>query len=336
MQRRFVAGAFGSFALLSLLALACNNPNTTTGGGTPTPSGTGPTPTPTGTPLANMCTSAGGSVTASGGTLDCLNFFIVGDTRPATSDDTSGPPYTTIQHGIYQDIAGLSPLPSFGIATGDYEEASNSSASSTQLGMYLQQASQFSGTVFYTMGNHECNGNTTSNCTDGSGNFSTYQSMMLQPLGESLPYYVKNVSATDGSWTAKFVFIAANYWDTTQANWLSNALSQSTTYTFIMRHEKSTDGGTGGAPGVDPSQAIISQYPNTQLIEGHTHTMQWYSGLKEFVVGNGGAPLYTSVNYGYSVARQRKDGAMNFTAYDYQTKAMQTSFFVTAAGNPTL
>ena len=64
-----------------------------------------------------------GSVTASGGSISRLVFGVVGDTRPANSDDPSSYP-TSIITKIFQDIQGLSPRPPFVLGTGDYQFSS--------------------------------------------------------------------------------------------------------------------------------------------------------------------------------------------------------------------
>jgi hypothetical protein len=128
------------------------------------------------------------------------------------------------------------------------------------------------------------------------------------------------------------VFIAANAWNAAQATWLDTTLAQPTTYTFIVRHEKSYD---TTAPGVAPSGIVIQNHPYTFILEGHTHTVQLYAGSKEFVVGNGGAPLITSINYGYAVARQRQDKAITFSAYDFQSHNLLLGFAVKPDGTLT-
>ena len=37
--------------------------------------------------------------------------------------------------------------------------------------------------------------------------------------------------------SAKFVFVACNAWNSTQATWLDQQLAAATTYTFVVRHE---------------------------------------------------------------------------------------------------
>jgi len=144
------------------------------------------------------------------------------------------------------------------------------------------------------------------------------------------PYYTVSVKSTTGAWTAKFVFVAANAWTSAQSSWFTSAMSQSTTYTFVVRHEGTT---ATTAPGVTPSAAIMSQHPYTILIAGHTHTYAHFPSDKEIIVGNGGAPLSGGVNYGYVIARQKPDGSIGFTAYDYSTNAVIESFAVKADGS---
>jgi hypothetical protein len=154
---------------------------------------------------------------------------------------------------------------------------------------------------------------------------------MVQPLGFTTPYYVFHSNAPDGSWTAKFVVVACNAWDTTQSNWLKTALSEQTTYTFVIRHEGTT---ATTAPCVTPAGTIINAHPLTLLIVGHTHTYAHYASDHEVIVGNGGAPLTSGTNYGYAlVSRRASDGAIVLTAYDYQSGAQLDQFAVHADGS---
>jgi hypothetical protein len=190
----------------------------------------------------------------------------------------------------------------------------------------LKARSGYSGVDFPAMGNHECTGKTNSNCgasnTDGiTTNYTNFMSSLLGPISKTVPYYVINVSSTSSAWTAKFVFIAANAWDSTQAAWLDTTLSTSTTYTFIIRHESAT---AYTAPGVSPSAAIMANHPYTLLIVGHAHTYS-HPRTNEVLFGNGGAPL-ASGNYGYGLVTQRGDGAIQVDSIDYQSGAADTSF----------
>jgi hypothetical protein len=270
----------------------------------------------------------------------------VGDTRPPTEDDTAGYP-TAIITQIWKDVEAASPRPAFALTTGDYQFASPShtpGTQATQIGYYMSARAAFSNVMFPTMGNHECDGATADNCyacgsacTNVGGtcvgtvcetpNYMAFASNMLAPIGQSLPYYTINVNGTGNAWTAKFVFIACNAWSATQATWLGSALATPTTYTFVVRHE-GTDATTAPCLATAPTaDTIISQYPYTLLIAGHTHTFAYYASEKQLIVGNGGAPLAGSVDYGYVIARQQGSSIV-FTEYDYATNAVNQTFTV--------
>src|SRR5215472_4355175 len=271
-------------------------------------------------------------------TLSKLIFTVVGDTRPASPDDTQGYP-TSIIDQIYQDIAALNPAPAFSVSTGDYMFASTwGTQAGAQLDLYLAARAKFSGAFYPAMGNHECTGATASNCgqgnTDGiTSNFSAFLSKMLGPIQQTQPYYSVNFKAADGSWTSKFVFIAANAWDAAQSSWLQGVMGQSTTYTFVVRHESSY---ANTAPGVSPTDQMLGGFPYTLLIVGHSHTYE-HPGTKEVLFGNGGAPLSGSGNYGYGLFEQRSDGAIQVDAMDYQSNQpdMSFRFAVKPDGTPT-
>jgi hypothetical protein len=188
------------------------------------------------------------------------------------------------------------------------------------------------------MGNHECTGATASNCGPNgqngmTANYQAFMQKMLGPIQKTLPYYSVNVNASDGSWTSKFVLIAANAWDDTQASWLQQTMAQKTTYTFVVRHEPSND---NTAPGVTPSDGIISQYPYTLFLNGHSHTYSHYSG-NQTVIGNGGAPLSGSgKNYGYGLFSQRADGAIVCDMIDYQSGQADSRYHFVVKADGTL
>ncbi len=269
-----------------------------------------------------------GTIGVNGGTESRLYFAVVGDTRPANEDDTANYP-TAIISTIFSDLSKVNPEPPFVVSTGDYQFSNpTGSQAAAQLTKYLNARGSYSGVQFPAMGNHECTGATASNCGSGNANgitnnYSSYMSMMLGPLQKTTPYYVINVNATNNAWTAKFVFIAANAWDSTQASWLSSTLAQKTTYTFIVRHEPAS---ATTAPGTSPSESIMSQYPYTLAIVGHSHEYYHSSGSREVVIGNGGAPISTSQDYGYALVQQLTNGNIQVDMYDYQTNAKDSSF----------
>ena len=279
-----------------------------------------------------------GTVGANGGTISRLLFAIVGDTRPASPNDTPAYP-TAIITKIYSSIQALGARPPLVVSTGDYNFASTSSPESdAQLALYMGARAKYSGAFFPAMGNHECTGATASNCGPGSangttGNYSAFLSRMLGPIAKSEPYYVINVNAADAKWTAKFVFIAANAWSTAQGTWLDSAMAVPTTYTFVVRHEPLD---TTQAPGVSPSEAIMAKYPYTLSLVGHTHSYYHYSG-REVLVGNGGAPLSGSKDYGFAIVSQRPDLALTVDMLNWQTGLADSRFHfsVKPDGSPT-
>jgi hypothetical protein len=324
----------------------------TDGGGSSSGGGSGGS---SGSSSGGACTTntgpISGTVGNSGGSVSRLVFAVVGDTRPASEDDPSGYP-TAVITKIFQDIQDQSPRPSLTIGTGDYQFSSTSSNTDAtqQLQTYMSARSGFSGAFFPAMGNHECgvaSGCTTSdncNCVSGQGgtgtaNLSAFLSEMMTPIGQSKPYYSINVNAADSSWTAKFVVTAANAWDSTQQSWLQTTLAKKTTYTFVVRHEPSDS--TPVPVGVAGVDALLTQYPYTLLLVGHTHNYGHYTSYegtpacgsncppasRAVVIGNGGAPLSSSkYDYGYVLFSQRCDGAIVADEYDYMTGATDSYF----------
>ena len=104
-----------------------------------------------------------------------------------------------------------------------------------------------------------------------------------------------------------------------------------------VRHPPRADGLDEGNPaGAAASDTIISQYPYTLLIVGHSHTYGHYSSPpREVILGNGGAPLTSSSkNYGYGVFSQQADGSIVGDEYDYMSGAKDSYFHfqISAAG----
>jgi predicted phosphodiesterase len=281
-------------------------------------------------------TSSGGPIGPGGGTIPTLDFAVIGDTRPATEDDPSGYP-TAVITKIWQDVQAYSPRPPFAVTTGDYMYASPThtpGTQATQLSTYLTARGNYSNIVFPAMGNHECDGATGDNCGPGTSNccgsgcyesnnssFNTFVQKLLAPINQTLPYYTIKINGTNNAWTAKFVFVACNYWSQAQATWMQQQLAESTTYTFIVRHEGS-DATTAPCLCGSPNAAtIMNQYPYTLLIAGHTHTFEAFSSEKQIIVGNGGAPLSGSVNYGWVYISQQTNNDIRVQAFDYQSGA---------------
>jgi hypothetical protein len=274
-----------------------------------------------------------------GGTVGRLLFAGVGDSRPPYEDDTAGYPVNVVSE-LFTRIQALEPHVPFVVATGDYVFSSTGSRAQAgpQFDLYLQARSVYAGLLFPALGNHECTGAAASNCgpeaVDGvTPNFSAFLVKMLAPIQRSAPYYDVAVDAVDGSWSAKFVFVAANAWTSSQQSWLDATLARPTTYTFVIRHEPAS---ADEAPGVIPSEEIMSRYPYTLAIVGHTHTYGHYADSpREVLIGNGGAPL-SSKDYGFAVFGQRSDGAIAVDMIDWQTGRPDAAFHfaVAPSGDP--
>jgi|SRR5579859_3924119 len=262
-----------------------------------------------------------------GGTLAHLTFAVVGDTRPPVEDDTADYPVAVID-GIYDRIEALAPQPAFVVATGDYLFASpRGREGAPQLDLYLAARRRYSGAFFPAMGNHECTGFTVSNCGPGTAegvteNYSAFLAKLLGPIHQPDPYYEIDVDSTERSWTAKFLFVAANAWSSAQAAWLERALERTTTYTFVVRHEPAR---AVTAPGVLPSESILARHPYTLVIVGHTHTYE-RSGPRELLVGNGGAPLDRPVPFGFARIDRRDDGAIAVDMIDAASGRLDPAF----------
>jgi hypothetical protein len=295
---------------------------------------------PTGQTCApnNTCQAGGGTITLPAPTLPpvklaTLTFGMVGDTRPPSSTSTGYP--QNVKNIIASIFKGLqAQTVPFVVASGDYGFAGTAAGAAVpQYTDYMTARKNYGGTYLPTMGNHECNGFTASNCPAGSytGMTQDYLNTIVSPsTGQSSPYFSALYLATDGSWSAKFIFIAANAWDSNQQSWLQNTLAVNTTYTFTIRHEPSND---TRAPGVTPSESMMSSSFGaghlTLSVTGHTHLVQLPGGTQpygdqfgatksyEIIVGNGGAPLDAGPSYGYAIATRRSsDGAVVVQMYN--------------------
>jgi hypothetical protein len=262
-----------------------------------------------------------------------LEFGIIGDTRPSASQTTGySSALKTVIGSVFSGLQAQGVK--FAVATGDYAFSSSSAGSAVpQYDDYMTARANFAGTYLPTMGNHECNGFTDSNCPIGSftGMTQDYINTIVQPsTGQTSPYYSALYVASDNSWSAKFIFIAANAWDTTQQTWLQQTLNVNTTYTFTIRHEPAN---ANTAPGTTPSENLMSPAFSaghlTLSLTGHTHLVQLPGGTQpygdtfgsaqayEIIIGNGGAPLDAGPTYGYAIAtRRQSDGAIVTQLYE--------------------
>jgi predicted phosphodiesterase len=266
----------------------------------------------------------GGGTGGGGGGGALLKFAVFGDCRPPNVDDTSGYPSSVIS-GIFK--LAQSKGAQFAIGTGDYMFASQASAVTAQVALFQQAAANFTaGPLYLTMGNHECTGYTASNCPNLNETPNIQAFMKMVPSGVTKPYYRIDVNTPLG--TAKFIFIAANAWDSTQQSWLTTQLGDATTYTFVARHEPSTSSGV--PTGVTASESIVGQHPYTIELLGHTHEYR-HEDTQHVISGNAGAPL-SSGSYGLLMVEQLANGNISVTEIDESTGNATDTWTVSPTG----
>jgi Calcineurin-like phosphoesterase len=320
--------------MVLVFSLGCSGENltgvtgghTATSGGSSTGGGTSGGQGTSGTSGVARPTFA--SITVDGGTLTDLAFAVVGDTRPAEVDDTAAYPSGIIDQ-IYADMLGVSPAPQFVIATGDYQYVQpGSGQSAPQIAQYVAAVGKYGAPLLAVMGNHECNGYSDSECgpngADGiTENYTTFLSQLVAPIGANTPYYAVPLSAADGSWNAKVVCIAANAWDANQSAWLTNVLKSTTTYTFVVQHEPSTDSSELSELTEINTVVATSPQPLTLRLVGHSHTFKVVPQVSnEVIVGNGGV-ADTEGTFGFALVARQSDGSIQLTQYD-ETSGMPT------------
>jgi len=311
----------------------------------------------TGSSSGSGCASAAptGPIGPQGGTMPSLQFAIVGDTRPQKEGDTAAYPTALITE-IFSNIQAVNPWPPFIIGTGDYAYCSSSDCAA-QTANYICAAQGYTGQIFLAMGNHECTGATDSNCgpsaTDAiTPNYSNFLNLIgtfgvnstkQATLANQEAYYEVDVSSSDSTnpWSARFLMIAANAWDSGQSAWLKAAMAtNATTYTFIVRHESYQDDGAAksdqpGDEGASDQIIDTAPYPYTMLLVGHDHYYEQSTsgnGNVELIVGNGGAE--TSGPPGYVICSQLSGGNISCIPYASGTtpSAAGPAVVVNAAG----
>jgi len=260
----------------------------------------------------------------SGGQVDLLRFAVFGDVRPHNLDQDSGYP-TGIVSQIFSQISSRSPQ--FVLGVGDWMFASDYDHAANQLDQLLASEQAYSHFVFHALGNHECEGWTTSNCPNG------------HESGQVLAYFEKLWTFSDKTYVrfdvqtslgrAKFVIVAPNAWSDAQETWLTQTLDDPTDYTFVVRHEPPS---ADTAPGVPPSEAIIKSHSDiTLILYGHYHEYRRIS-TNEVISGNGGAPLSTGGFFGYLYVEQLDDGTIQVTEHKKDSDEVQDQFVLMADG----
>ena len=252
-----------------------------------------------------------GTVGGGGGTVDRLWFATTGDTRPAECDQTNAYP----KAAIAQIAAAMKTLRvQFTLDLGDHMFVCNQSDAEArqQMGFYMNAIAQGPSTWWMTMGNHECGSNAFPySCFVGGppdANFSAY----MAALGRPLPYYANDVQTSRG--LARFVVIADDSWDATQAAWLQDTLTDADArarYTIVARHHP-VQGTRTGAPEI---LNVLKQHQYALILTAHNHEYQHDAATwqgRSAVVGLGGA----GGKWGFGTVLQGTDGTLVFVQRD--------------------
>jgi hypothetical protein len=279
----------------------------------------GPQPDLAGADLAQMQLPVGGPVGPTGGTVDRLFFGFTGDTRPDACDSTYP---QSVANNIFTQMQGKGVQ--FALDQGDhmFNCLGGFAGARAQMADYLSAAAILGKTVFMTMGNHECTGESTKLCTLTSfGNNANYTAFVeqLQKMGIAKPYYRFDVMT--GSGLAAFIVVADDVWDATEQAWLTQQLTdadQHAKYTFVSKHHP--DGNTDH-PEFQQIYDLVTSHKYTLFFTGHTHEYRRQrTDGRALVVGIGGAPMGTTGGFwGYGTALQGQDDHIYVTVYDQAT-----------------
>jgi hypothetical protein len=271
-----------------------------------------------------------GLVGPTGGTVSRMRFGVFGDVRPPSENNTAMYP-TAIVTAVMDGIAGAGAQ--FAVANGDYMFANTASAVGAQVGLLLSAEDHFGGHIFHSLGNHECNGASASNCP--LGNETPNMQAFRARLAPAYPTVYFDWTVRTDLGDAHFIAAAPNAWDGAQQAWLDRALAQPARYTIVIAHEPA---GRRDAPGsVLIESAIRARAGGVTLrLYGHTHEYQ-HQSANAIIVGNAGAPLASATgHYGFVVVDQRADGNLVVTAYEIGRPPMVVdTFAVTPAGTLT-
>jgi hypothetical protein len=162
-----------------------------------------------------------------------------------------------------------------------------------------------------------CAGNLTQQAT-------AFQSLFLTPLGKSELFYTLGFTDPGHTWSAKMIFAACNFWDSTQENWLKEQLAQPTTYTLIARHQPLGSDGPCNAQ-MDP---MIRDAGYDVMLVGHTHTVAFSPANAQLIEGVGGAPISGTANYGFATVEQIPGSGWTIRQYDYQSQQVVNQYSI--------
>ena len=286
----------------------------------------GPPPDFAGVPNPVGGIPVGGPVGPTGGTVDRLFFGFTGDTRP---DQCGGAYPTAIIDNIFTLMknAGVQ----FAVDQGDhmFNCGSDFNGARDQMNAYVQAANLLGKTVFLTMGNHECTGESSTLCSAYPyGTNHNYTAFMdaLKPISPK-PYYRVDINTDSG--LAVFLVVADDTWNAEQQTWLTQQLTDADAhakYTFVSKHhpDRNTD-----HPEFQQIYDLVRAHKYTLFLTGHSHLYKRQSSdPRAIVMGIGGAPLAGTSYNGYGTAVQGTDDRIYVTVYDQATGNVRDKFDV--------
>ncbi len=269
----------------------------------------------------------GGPVGPTGGTVDRLYFGFTGDTRP-TDCDLSYP--QALINNIFTEMKAQGVQ--FALDQGDhmFNCVGGYAGALAQMNDYLAAAGILGKTLFMTMGNHECTGESTSLCTQFSygpnENYTAYMDS-LKKLGFTTPYYRVDVMTSTG--LAVFLVVADDVWGADEQSWLTTQLTDADAnakYTFVSKHHP--DGNTDH-PEFQQIYDLVTAHKYTLFFTGHTHEYRRDKrNPRTMIIGCGGAPLAGSSFWGYGTALQAPDDTISVTIYDQASGNVMDQFSV--------
>jgi hypothetical protein len=278
---------------------------------------------------ADCTTPQGGTVTASGGTVDRLYFGYTGDTRPDHNVSSYPSSLQNVINNIYLQMGQQGVQ--FALDGGDHMEAGNGSDAAGNMASYTTATAMLGKPVFMTMGNHECTKSSSSDCGSGACGTDYKCSAFLDALKpiSTLPYYRVDVMTNSGK--AVFLVVADDAWDSTQQTWLTNQLNdadKNAKYTFVSKHhpDQNVD-----QPYFQTIYNLVTSHKYTLFLTGHSHEYKRQrNDPRAVVMGLGGAPFDNpnQMWWGYLTVMQCPDDKMYVTVYDQATGMAKDTFSV--------
>lgn len=265
-----------------------------------------------------------GPIGPGGGTVDLLNFFFTGDTRPTSCDSTSTYPAAAFQT-ILTTMAGPQFSPQFGLDLGDHMFVCSGGLATAQAQMKLYTdslAAKWPAALpwFMTMGNHECNaGGGAQVCADNDVNWVAYQAALSSVSKQSNANYKVDLQTRLG--LVRIVVLADNHAtpaDVAQADaWLTEADTKAYAV-FIGKHHTVA----GSRTGPTWVLALADKHRVTALLVAHDHKYSRSAYARAGGLGGSipavvcGLGAANASNRGFCRMQQKADGSFDMIKYD--------------------